>query len=175
MDVMEQAGNVRASVRRRRRDHRADRAEATNEALRTENRVLRDQLARERSALEMALAASGPRKPRRIRRLLPLVIAAGGAYVAGTKAGRERYDQMRAWLSGRRDTMLAGQPDALREEAAGALVETGAAMERTADRVGDTLKQKAEKAGDLANDAAQKTGDAVAEGTARAGRKIVGS
>ena len=142
MDVIEQAGNVRASVQRRRRDHRDERLEATNQDLRTENRALRDQLTRERSSAEMALAGSAPRK-HRIRRTLALVIAAGGAYVAGTKAGRERYEQMRAWLSGTREE-LADHADELREEAVGVWVDTGESMERTADRVGETLKQKAE-------------------------------
>jgi small-conductance mechanosensitive channel len=147
MDVIEQAGNVRASVQRRMRDHRDERLETTNQALRTENRALRDQLARERSTAEMALAGTAPRK-HRIRRTLAVVIAAGGAYVAGTKAGRERYEQMRTWLSGTKEDL--------------------------ADHAGETLEQTAEKARDVANEIAQKTGDEAAETAARASRKIVG-
>jgi hypothetical protein len=171
MDVIEQAGNVRASVQRRRHDHRDERLEEANEALRTENRALRDQLARDRSGTEMVLAGSTPRT-HRARRTLAVVIAAGAAYLALTKAGRERYGQMRAWLSGTKEE-LALNADELREDSAGAVGQTGASMERTADRAGETLKQAAAKAGHVANETAQKAGDRVAESAERAGRKIV--
>ena len=175
MDVIEKVGETRTSLRRRRQALRVERTEAANEALRTENRVLRDQLARERSRLEMTLGASNRPKRRRFRRIFALAITAGGAYLVGTKTGRERSKKLRAWLSAKREILQADGPRAPREEAAGALVETGAAVERAADRVGDSLKETAEKAGDLANEAAQKTGDAVAESTARVGRRIVGA
>lgn len=102
-----------------------------------------------------------------------MAVAAGGLYLVGSKTGREQFEKVRAWLSGRIDETLAGHTEALREETAGAVVETGAAMERAADRLGETLKEKAEVAGDLAREAVKKTGETVALGTARAGRKIV--
>jgi hypothetical protein len=51
------------------------------------------------------------RKPSRFRSLMLLLIAGGAAYVAGAKAGRERYDQLRAWfgqMRGRAEDVQGG-------------------------------------------------------------------
>ena len=119
------------------------------------------------------MSTTSSNKPHRIRMFLLMAITAGGAYVAGTKAGRERYKEMKAWLPGGNKEKLADQTQALREETAAALVETGAAVERRADRLGEALNEKAETAGGLAKGATKKTGEAVASTTAKAGRKIL--
>jgi hypothetical protein len=168
MQLMDRApSDVRESLRRRRLEAKARGAEAGNEALRSENRVLREQLMREHAALEMALKPR--KKPHRIRRLATLSVAAAGAYVAGTKAGRERYDQLRSWLS-RRGVPDLYESDAIREEAAAAVADAGAMMARNAERVGDSMKQAASRAGDAAKEMGERTGETMSEGA----RKLAG-
>jgi hypothetical protein len=77
---------------------RMEKLDRENERLRTEVTILRDDLDEERGSLKDALkgleahqpAVREDRKPHVLRTLL----IAGGAYVLGTRAGRERYEQI---------------------------------------------------------------------------------
>ncbi|HEX7248639.1 MAG TPA: hypothetical protein VF351_11130 [Actinomycetota bacterium] len=87
-------------ARERMMESRLDKFDRENDRLRSEVKLLRDDLQEERSSLERALDALNKRetvtvktKPRR-GRLLRTVIVGAGAYVLGTRAGRERYDQI---------------------------------------------------------------------------------
>jgi hypothetical protein len=172
MQLMDRTpSDVRDSLRRRRLEAKARGAEAGNEVLRSENRVLREQLMREHTALEMALTPR--KKSHRIRRVATLGVAAAGAYVAGTKAGRERYDQLRSWLS-RRDFPNVDEADAIREEAAAAVADAGARLERNAERVGESMKQSAYRAGETAKEIGERTGETLSEAASQAARKLAG-
>ncbi|HEY7668730.1 MAG TPA: hypothetical protein VIE12_11495 [Actinomycetota bacterium] len=91
---------------------RMEKLDRDNERLRGELAALRDDLEQERGTLKDALRSLGderqapPRRSRRPRVVRAVVIAAG-AYVLGTRAGRERYDQivarMRSIREGLRD------------------------------------------------------------------------
>jgi hypothetical protein len=69
-----------------------------NERLRTEVGVLRGDLDAERSSLKDALKGLEARKvtvkESRRPRLFRALVIAGGAYVLGTRDGRERYEQI---------------------------------------------------------------------------------
>jgi hypothetical protein len=100
MDVTQLKDRAKAKVN----ENRLDRTSSENDRLKAENEVLRtelDRAAQDRSKFLSALDAFQPEtkkaKKHRIRRTMTLAVAAGGAYVAGAKAGRERYEQIRSW------------------------------------------------------------------------------
>ena len=87
-------------ARERMTESRLDKIDRENDRLKSEVKLLREDLHEERGSLEQALGALNKRetvtvktKPRRGRVLRTLVIG-GGAYLLGTRAGRERYDQI---------------------------------------------------------------------------------
>ncbi len=106
MDLIERASEARRTYARDRLEHRLDDAERDNRQLREENDSLRTGMRREeeeRKRLWSALEKDSRRRGSRLRAPLVLGIAAGVAYIAGTKAGRERYEQLQGWLDGARD------------------------------------------------------------------------
>lgn len=78
--------------------------EEKNLELKTENKMLGDQMHTERDDREKVLdllqdAIKSAQKPQRhLGRFLGLLTVAGISYAFGTKAGRERYHQIRAGL-----------------------------------------------------------------------------
>jgi hypothetical protein len=97
---------------------RVERLDEENDRLRTELRMTKSQLERERDRQQDVLDALNRASERKTKvtakprgGLLRLVIVGGTAYVFGTKAGRERYEQLRGWFSSMTDRMkdpLAG-------------------------------------------------------------------
>ena len=80
--------------------------------MRTELRMTRSQLEREQERQHDVLDALNRASERKTKvtakprgGLLRLVLVGGVAYVFGTKAGRERYEQIRAWSSSMKDRM----------------------------------------------------------------------
>jgi hypothetical protein len=113
--IKERARTVKDSARMRTRAAMLERADAERSELRAENEQLRDRvrdaqaergqwfsiMERIAEAMPEISNASIGRSPKhRIRRVLVLGAAAGSAYVLGAKAGRGRYEQMRAWWRG---------------------------------------------------------------------------
>jgi hypothetical protein len=91
---------------------RADRLDEENDRLRTELRMTRSQLDRERDRQQDVLDALNRASERKTKitskprgGLLRLVLVGGAAYVFGTKAGHGRYEQIRAWSSTMMDRM----------------------------------------------------------------------
>ena len=91
---------------------RAERLDEENDRLRTELRMTTSQLERERDRQQDVLDALNRASERKTKvtakprgGLLRLVIVGGTAYVFGTKAGHDRYEQMRSWLSSMTDRM----------------------------------------------------------------------
>ena len=87
-------------ARDRMMESRLDKFDRENDRLKSEVRLLREDLQEERGSLEQALDALKTKNepvtvkaPRKGRMLRTLVIG-GGAYLLGTRAGRERYDQI---------------------------------------------------------------------------------
>ena len=89
---------------------RIDRLDEENDRLRAELRMTRSQLEREREREQDVLDALNRASERKTKitakpraGLLRLVIVGGTAYVFGTKAGRDRYEQIRGWVSSMTD------------------------------------------------------------------------
>lgn len=89
---------------------RIERLDEENDRLRTELRVTTSQLERERERQQDVLDALKRASERKTKvtakprgGLLRLVIVGGTAYVFGTKAGRDRYEQIRTWFSSMKD------------------------------------------------------------------------
>ena len=104
--VVERMNDLGDKARERRIESRMDKMDRENERLRGEVKILRDDLHEERGSLQQALEALQKRpepvpktvkvvkKPRRTTRVVRTAIIGGGAYLLGTRAGRERYDQI---------------------------------------------------------------------------------
>jgi len=111
-DTKGRIGEVTDKVRERRMEGRVDDLDRENLQLRTEVRDLRGELAHERSLLEDALEGLRERptptvvKKKRRGGMLRTVVIGGGAYLLGTRAGRERYDQIMGWIGRKRDEMV---------------------------------------------------------------------
>jgi hypothetical protein len=96
-DRMESLGG---RARQRMTRTKMDRLDRDNDRLRSQIAVLRDDLHAERDELKEALkamnhhGATASVKRRRRPRILRTAAIAVGAYVLGTRAGRERYDQL---------------------------------------------------------------------------------
>lgn len=115
MRIKERARTIKDAARLKTRAAMLERADAERSELRAENEQLRDRvrdaqaergrwfsiMERIAEAMPDISNASSGRSPRhRVRRVLVLGAAAGSAYVLGAKAGRERYEQIRAWWRG---------------------------------------------------------------------------
>jgi FtsZ-binding cell division protein ZapB len=103
-DVGNKLSEMRTRVRERRMSDRVEDADHENERLRTEVRLLRQELDQERGSRERLLSLlermAGGRsvevKQRVSKRggMLRTLVLGGAAYVLGTRAGRERYHQI---------------------------------------------------------------------------------
>ena len=151
MDLKERTMSLAESVKRRRSDERNDRMERDIERLRVENRTLKEEIDRDRDRLSKVLGllesttAKRGSKPHRILRLFTLTAAAGSAYVVGTKAGRERYEEIRQWWPQMRDR----SPLSDAREAGQELVDkAGSAVEDVGARASDAIQTAAQKATD---------------------------
>ena len=93
--ITEGIRDERAALRERSMDWRQRRLQHKMEALHGELEREREA----RRALADAMGSIGGRT-KRSRGFLRLVLIGGGAYILGTRAGRERYDQMVGWFRG---------------------------------------------------------------------------
>ena len=91
-------------------------AEEKQAELKTENKMLGSQLAREKDdrrhvldVLSEAIEATGKPKKRRGRFLVLLAIA-GVSYTLGAKAGRQRYEQIRSKVREVKDRLGSNAP-----------------------------------------------------------------
>ena len=120
--VVERVNDLGDRARERRMETRLDKVDRENDRLKGEVKLLRDDLHEERGSLQQALDAlkaqetvTVVKKPRRTSRLLRTAVIGGGAYLLGTRAGRERYDQIMARVnsakSGVKDRMGQGSAD----------------------------------------------------------------
>jgi len=157
--ITEGIRDERAALRERSMDWRQRRLQHKVEAL-------HDELDREREArraLTDAMSA-GDRGKKRSHGLVRILLIGGGAYVLGTRAGRERYDQMTGWIRGMRDrAMTTGK--AMQDEAVQTAGQVRDVAVDTARSVGDDVKTTAAQVRDDASKGAravsEETGDAV--------------
>jgi len=97
--MKDEAVNARLSSGLHRAERDRDRLEAENDVLRARVSDAEDERSRLLDSLEaMSKRTGAPRvKRHRLRGTIVLLSAAGSAYVMGSKAGRERYEQLRGW------------------------------------------------------------------------------
>jgi hypothetical protein len=97
-EITDRVTAVGHDARERLMHARMEKHDRENDRLRTEVRLLRDDLEVERGTLSQALKGLEARKDdvrgRRKPRLFRTLLIAGGAYVLGTRDGRERYEQI---------------------------------------------------------------------------------
>jgi hypothetical protein len=175
MDLKDRATVLTETAKHRLAERHMEHLERENDRLKVENATLRGQTDREEEKIEKILdslesTTSGPKK-HRIRRLMTLTVAAGGAYVMGAKAGRERYEQIKRWYAERRndgvgrvnewgEDMTTRASDAVQgasQRAAEKVVETGDAVARKVDqaaaKTAGTVQQTGTKASKAVEDA----------------------
>jgi hypothetical protein len=160
MNLRDKAGVITESAKHRLAERHAESLERENQRLKVENSTLRDQSDQDRDRMERLLDSledvTAKPKKHRLRRLMTLTVAAGGAYMMGAKAGRERYEQMKGWWADRRT--------------------------RGVDRVNEWGEDVTSRAGDAVQSATQKaaervsgTGDSVASKVDQATAKAAGT
>jgi len=99
MNVAERIGNVSNELKSKAQQARFERVDDSNEELKHENKLLRDQLEEDSANRDRMVAALDRMEmtPRKRKRggWIRTILVAGVAYVLGTRAGRERYMQIR--------------------------------------------------------------------------------
>ena len=102
MNVTEKIGSVTNELKAKGKHVRSEKLEESNEKLKRENTLLRQQVEEDGTNRDRMLALldrmeTTPRKRKR-RGWIRTLVVAGAAYVLGTRAGRERYEQIqRSW------------------------------------------------------------------------------
>ena len=160
MDITGRMERVRSGARQRMMEMKTDRAESQNDQLKAENRVLRDELAENRSERQRVLdlldkAQFTMEEPRKRRfRVFRLLLAAGAIYAVGTRTGA--FDRVKGWINEMRGQMdeMAAQGTEKASEAGykmGDVVEhTGRKIQKAGERVeqaGDRMEQSAKEIG----------------------------
>jgi hypothetical protein len=175
MDLKDRASVLTETAKHRLAERHTEHLERENDRLKVENATLRTQTDREDEKIEKILdslesTTAGPKK-HRIRRLVTLSVAAGGVYLMGAKAGRERYDQIKGWWAERRNGMgrmnewgedvSARASDAVQDvshRAAEKVAETGDAVARKVDQAATKAASTVEQTGMKASKAVGDTG-----------------
>jgi hypothetical protein len=122
--VADRVSDVTDRVQTRRLESKRESLDRDNERLRTELRTIRDELERERGARDELLHALKKQgngttmkadkvkvKTKRRGGFLRMLVVGGGAYILGTRAGRERYEQIKGWASDMRERVRGGGED----------------------------------------------------------------
>jgi G3E family GTPase len=181
VNLKDRASAITETAKHRLAERHAESLERENERLKVENSALREQTDLEQERLERILDSledvSAKPKKHRIRRLMTLSVAAGGAYVMGAKAGRERYEQIKTWWAERR-TQGVGRMNEWGEDVtsrAGEAVQ--GASQRAAERVaetGDTIARKVDQAAAKAAGTVEQTGTKASKAVEDAGTQRTG-
>ena len=160
MDITGRMERVRSGARQRMTEMKADRAESQNDQLKAENRVLRDELAENRSERQRVLdlldrAQFTMEEPKKRRfRVFRLLLAAGAIYAVGTRTGA--FDRVKGWVNEMRGQMdeMAAQGS---EKAADAGYKMGDVVEHTGRKI-QKAGEGAEEASDRMEQSAKETG-----------------
>jgi prefoldin subunit 5 len=139
MEIKDRVGSIADQVRVHRLESKYEGADREVLRLRAENDALRE-----------SMDTTRPRK-HRIRRLTTLAVAAGGAYVLGAKAGRERYEQLRQKWSSMRGATTDGFETASSAVSKAADTATGAVA-----KAADSAEHGAQKVQQMASTAERK-------------------
>jgi len=160
MDITGRMERVRSGARQRMTEMKADRAESQNDQLKAENRVLRDELAENRSERQRVLdlldrAQFTMEEPKKRRfRAFRLLLAGGAIYAVGTRTGA--FDRVKGWVNEMRGQMdeMAAQGT---EKAAEAGYKMGDVVEHTGRKI-QKAGEGVEEAGGRMEQSAKETG-----------------
>jgi hypothetical protein len=113
--IADRVSHLGDRARERMTHARLEKLDRDNERLRGEVAMLREDLQEERDALKEAVKALGDDRPsvRTGRRphVVRTIVVAGTAYVLGTRAGRERYEQIVRRFREMRDAMRGAREE----------------------------------------------------------------
>ena len=93
--------SMSSDMKDRVQDARIDNLSRENDELKVKNEVLREEIDGDRKTRDRMMSLLDrldvEARPKRRIGLFRVLVIGGAAYVLGAKAGRERYDQIRAW------------------------------------------------------------------------------
>ena len=191
MNVKDKAGKMTQMAAARMREAKLESATERNERLRMRNELLNEELKQERSERDRILEAlekvGSQKKTHRLRGFFMLSTAAAAAYVMGSKAGTERYEQLRSWWNDMRqrgngnmdawagqaqETASQGSQGMTRmgEQSAATIQEKGAQASSKLQTAAEAAASKVEQGSSTASDKAQKGASTAAEATESAAR-----
>ena len=181
MDLKDRATVLTETAKHRLAERHMEHLERENDRLKVENATLRTQTDREDEKIEKILdslqsTTAGPKR-HRIRRLMTLTVAAGGAYMMGAKAGRERYEQIKRWWAERRTNGVGHMNEWGEDVTARASDAVHSASQRAADKVvetGDAVARKVDRAAAKAAGTVEQTGTKASRAVEDAGTHPVG-
>jgi cell division septum initiation protein DivIVA len=169
MDLMDRANDRRRTHMRDRLEHKLDDALRDNVRLEQANDLLKAELERDDrerdhmwSAVETGMR--GRRRSGRVRRMIIVGAGIGAAYVAGTKAGRSRYDEIVAWfdqMRGRATQMGDDVQRSMTNKAGDMSNDLAGRIEQGAARTSDRLEQGAAKTSDAIEESGHKAADSM--------------
>ena len=181
MDLKDRASALTETAKHRLAERHTEALERENDRLKMENDTLRGQTDRDQERMERILeslddATASPKK-HRIRRLMSLSVAAGGAYVIGAKAGRERYDQIRTWWAERRTNGVDRVNDWGEDVTSRAGGAVQGASQRAAEKVagtGEAIARKVDQTASKAAGTVEQTGQKASKAVEDAGTQRIG-
>jgi G3E family GTPase len=174
MNVKDKAGKMTQMAASRMREAKLESATERNERLRMKNELLSEELKQERSERDRILEAlekvGSQKKTHRMRGFFMLSTAAAAAYVMGSKAGTERYEQLRSWWSDIRQRGN-GNMDAWAGQARETASQASQGMTRTGEQTAATIQEKGAQASSKLQTAAEAAASKVEQGSSTASDK----
>ena len=174
MNVKDKAGKMTQMAAARMREAKLESATERNERLRMKNEVLNEELKQERAERDRILEAlekvGSPRKTHRMRGFFLLSTAAAAAYVMGSKAGTERYEQLRSWWNDMRQRSN-GNMDAWAGQARETASQASQGMTRMGEQTAATTQEKGAQASSQLQTAAEAAASKVEQGSSTAAEK----
>jgi hypothetical protein len=196
MNVKDKAGKMTQMAAARMREAKLESATERNERLRMKNELLSEELKQERVERDRILEAlekvGSQKKTHKMRGFFMLSTAAAAAYVLGSKAGTERYEQLRSWWTDMRQRgngnmdAWAGQARETASQAsqgmtrmgeqtpAATIQEKGAQAASKLQTAAEVAASKVEQGGSTAADKVQKSTSTAAEATESAKQRSQG-
>jgi G3E family GTPase len=175
MNVKDKAGKMTQMAASRMREAKLESATERNERLRMKNELLSEELKQERSERDRILEAlekvGSQKKTHRMRGFFMLSTAAAAAYVMGSKAGTERYEQLRSWWNDLRQRGN-GNMDAWAGQARETASQASQGMTRTGEQTASTIQEKGAQASSKLQTAAEVAASKVEQGTSTAADKV---
>ena len=175
MNVKDKAGKMTQIAAQRMREAKLESATERNERLRMKNEVLSEELKQERAERDRILEAlekvGSHKKTHRLRGFFMLSTAAAAAYVMGSKAGTERYEQLRSWWSDMRQRGN-GNMDAWAGQARETASKASQGMTRMGEQTASTIQEKGAQASSKLQTAAEVAASKVEQGSSTGADKV---